>query len=116
MLELKTSKRQLLSGAQRVQLRALPTGDLENIERRASSAYIELKEAWHFNYVITSHDGEDSENWDAFYYLVGDARKTLLTFADLVGGKAPPLAGDFQKEISHVPRNDAWSRQSGSNR
>jgi guanylate kinase len=105
MSELKTSKRrELLSGAQRVQLRALPTGDLENIERRASSAYIELKEAWHFNYVITNHDGEDSESWDAFYYLVGDARKTLLTFADLVGGKAPFPGRRFSKR--DLPRSE----------
>jgi guanylate kinase len=61
--------------------------DLENIERRASSAYTELKEAWHFDYVIPNHDGEDSENWDAFYYPVGDARKALLTFVDLITGK-----------------------------
>ena len=42
--------------------------DLENIERRAAGAYTELKEAWRFEYVIPNHDGEDSENWDAFYY------------------------------------------------
>jgi guanylate kinase len=81
-------RRKLLRRTQR-QKGILSLKDLENIERRASSAYTELKEAWHFEYVIPNHDGEDSENWDAFYYLVGDARKTLLTFADLVGGKVP---------------------------
>ena len=35
--------------------------DLENIERRAGSAYAELQEAWHFDYVIPNHDGEDSD-------------------------------------------------------
>ena len=73
--------------------------DLENIERRASSAYTELKEAWHFDYVIPNHDGEDSENWDAFYYPVGDARKTLLTFANVVGGKVSPAVEKWEKGL-----------------
>jgi guanylate kinase len=58
--------------------------DLENIEKRASSAYCELKEAHHFDCIIPNHDGEDSENWDAFYYPVGDARKALLAFVSLL--------------------------------
>lgn len=58
--------------------------DLENIEKRAGSAYAELQEAHHFNHIIPNHDGEDSENWDAFYYPVGDARKALLAFAGLL--------------------------------
>jgi guanylate kinase len=81
-------RRKLLRRTQR-QKGILSLKDLENIERRASSAYTELKEAWHFDYVIPNHDGEDSENWDAFYYPVGDARKTLLTFANLVVSKVP---------------------------
>ena len=48
--------------------------DLEDIEKRASSAYRELQEAWRFDHVIPNHDGEDSDNWEAFYYLIGDAR------------------------------------------
>jgi guanylate kinase len=58
--------------------------DLENIEIRARSAYQELKQGWRFDAVIPNHDGEDSENWDAFYYPVGDARKALLSFAALL--------------------------------
>lgn len=61
--------------------------DLENIEKRAGSAYGELQEAFHFNHIIPNHDGEDSENWDAFYYPVGDARKALLAFAGLLKGE-----------------------------
>ncbi|MDP6439497.1 MAG: hypothetical protein QGH74_07680 [Candidatus Brocadiia bacterium] len=61
--------------------------DLEDIERRATSAYVEMKEAWRFDHVIPNHDGEDSENWDAFYYPLGDARRTLLAFADLLAGR-----------------------------
>jgi guanylate kinase len=58
--------------------------DLENIEKRAGSAFRELQDAHHFQYVIPNHDGEDSENWDAFYYPLGDARKSLLAFVALL--------------------------------
>ena len=83
-------RRKLLRRTQR-QKNILSLKDLENIEKRAASAYTELKEAWLFEYVIPNHDGEDSENWDAFYYPIGDARKTLSAFAQLVGGKVPAL-------------------------
>lgn len=63
--------------------------DLENIEKRASSAYSELSDAHHFQHVIVNHDGEDSDNWDAFYYPLGDARKSLLAFAGLLKGEKP---------------------------
>ena len=33
--------------------------------------------AHHFQHVIVNHDGEDSENWNAFYFPLGDARRTL---------------------------------------
>jgi len=63
--------------------------DLENIEKRASSAYAELKQAYQFEYVIPNHDGEDSENWDAFYYPLGDARSALLSFVALLRQEQP---------------------------
>ena len=63
--------------------------DLENIERRASSAYSEMQEAWRFDYVIANHDGEDSDNWDAFYHPLGDARKSLHAFVALLEGRVP---------------------------
>lgn len=66
---------------------ALSLSDLENIEKRAKSAYTELKDAHYFQYVIPNHDGEDSDNWNAFYHPLGDARKALLTFAALLKGK-----------------------------
>jgi guanylate kinase len=91
-------RRKLLRRTQR-QKSILSLKDLENIERRASSAYSELKEAWHFDYVIANHDGEDSENWDAFYYPVGDARKTLLTFADLVAGKVSAVVEKWEEAL-----------------
>ncbi|HWP96871.1 MAG TPA: hypothetical protein VN426_08460 [Syntrophomonadaceae bacterium] len=58
--------------------------DLENIEKRAKSAAIELGLAWQFDWVIPNHDGEDSENWNAFYYPVGDAWEALQYLASLL--------------------------------
>lgn len=46
--------------------------------------------AWHFQNVIPNHDGEDSDNWDAFYYPIGDARKTLLAFVGLLQSVVQP--------------------------
>lgn len=62
----------------------LSISDLENIEIRAKSAYEELKFTVHFDYVLSNHDGEDSDNWDAFYYPISDARKTLMALVDLL--------------------------------
>ena len=91
-------RRKLLRRTQR-QKNILSLKDLENIEKRVASAYTELKEAWRFEYVIPNHDGEDSENWDAFYYPVGDARKALLAFADLVEGKVSPLVEKWEEHL-----------------
>ena len=66
--------------------------DLENIERRAGSAYKELQDAHRFDHVIPNHDGEDSENWDAFYYPLGDARKALDSFVAILKGEPPAWA------------------------
>jgi len=63
--------------------------DLEEVERRAGSAYAELSEAHHFDHVVPNHDGEDSEHWDAFYHPLGDARSTLLAVAGLLRGETP---------------------------
>lgn len=65
----------------------LSAKDLENIERRAASAYLELQLAYHFDFVIPNHDGEDSENWSDFYYPIGDARRTLFAFVALLEGR-----------------------------
>ena len=77
----------------------LSVKDLENIERRAASAYEELKEAHHFQYVIPNHDGEDSENWYAFYYPLGDARTALNTFIALLEDKNPSTAEIWDKSF-----------------
>jgi len=65
--------------------------DLENIEKRAASAIVELREAWKFDYVIPCHDGEGNDNWDAFYYPIADARKALLAFVSLLRGDETPV-------------------------
>jgi guanylate kinase len=80
-------KRKLLRRTRR-QKGELSLKDLENIEKRAASAYGELQEARHFQLVIPNHDGEDSENWDAFYHPLGDARLALLAFVALLQGHA----------------------------
>ncbi len=63
--------------------------DYENIERRASSAFSELEKAFLFDHVIANHDGEDSEHWNAFFFPVGDARRSLLAFTALIRGQIP---------------------------
>jgi guanylate kinase len=73
--------------------------DLEDIETRASSAYAEMKEAWQFEYVIPNHDGEDSDNWEAFYYPIGDARKALDAVAALIEGVVPSGAEKWGEEL-----------------
>ena len=79
-------RRKLLRRTRR-QKRELSLKDLENIETRASSAYTELKKAHQFQYVIPNHDGEDSENWDAFYHPLSDARRALSAFVALLNGE-----------------------------
>lgn len=77
----------------------LSLNDLENIERRASSAFRELQDAHFFRHVIPNHDGEDSENWDAFYYPLGDARLSLLTFTAILKGEEPIRAEKWEEGL-----------------
>lgn len=87
-------RRKLLRRTQK-QKGNLSLKDLENIEIRAKSAYPELKEAHHFDFVLPNHDGEDSENWNAFYYPIGDARNTLLAVKEII----------TEKKSSHI---ESW--------
>lgn len=77
----------------------LSAKDLEDVEIRASSAYGELQLAWHYQYVIPNHDGEDSDNWEAFYYLIGDARKALDAFAALLKDVVPSGVEKWEKDL-----------------
>lgn len=91
-------RRKLLRRVRR-QKGELSVRDLENVETRASSAFRELQEAWHFQYVIPNHDGEDSDHWEAFYFLIGDARKTLGAFVDLLKGSVPPGVEQWNEKL-----------------
>jgi guanylate kinase len=73
--------------------------DLEEVERRASSAYAELKLARRFGRIIPNHDGEDSENWDAFYYPVGDAFRALGAFVDVLEGRANDYVETWPEDL-----------------
>jgi guanylate kinase len=79
-------RRKLLRRTQK-QKTILSAQDLANIEVRASFAFSEIRQAYHFDYVIPNHDGEDSDNWDAFYYPIADARKTLLCLTAILRGE-----------------------------
>jgi guanylate kinase len=91
-------RRKLLRRTQR-QKGELSAKDLENIERRAGSAYSEMQQAWNFDYVIPNHDGEDSEHWDTFYYPLGDARKSLNAFVALLEGEVPASVERWDAEL-----------------
>lgn len=77
----------------------LSAADLDDVETRASSAYRELQTAWHFQYVIPNHDGEDSDNWEASYYPIGGARKALDSFVGLLQGVVQPSVEKWDKDL-----------------
>ena len=91
-------RRKLLRRTQR-QRGILGLPDLDEVERRSTSAYAELKLAHRFDWVIPNHDGEDSENWDAFYHPVGDAWKTLHALVDLLEGREPRGAEKWHEDL-----------------
>jgi guanylate kinase len=91
-------RRKLLRRTTR-QKHLLSLKDLENIEKRASSAYGELTYAWRFDHVIPNHDGEDSEHWDAFYYPIGDARRALDSLAALLEGKTTAWIERWDRDV-----------------
>ena len=91
-------RRKLLRRTRR-QKGELSLKDLENIEKRAGSAYSELQEAHYFQHVIPNHDGEDSENWDAFYYPLGAARLALLAFVSLLAGETSSRVEHWEEDL-----------------
>ncbi|MEO5331382.1 MAG: hypothetical protein H7839_05110 [Magnetococcus sp. YQC-5] len=86
-------RRKLLHRTMRQKMH-LSLRDLENIEKRCASAFTEMREAWKFDHVIHLHDGEGNENWDAYYYPIGSARKAMLAFASLLRGEDRPAGVD----------------------
>lgn len=91
-------RRKLLRRAE-IQKGLLSLRDLENIERRAASAYREMQLAHHFDAVLPLHDGEGDENWDAFYYPIGDARRALLAFAAILRGEQADIAEKWEVDL-----------------
>jgi guanylate kinase len=91
-------RRKLLRRMQK-QKGILSLKDLEEAERRCQSAYREMQKAHSFEHVLPNHDGEDNDNWDAFYYPVGDAFKTLIALAELLKGKIPDLAEKWEAKL-----------------
>lgn len=91
-------RRKLLRRTQR-QKGLLSLKELSDIETRAQSAYREMQLAWQFDYVIPNHDGEDSENWQQFYYPLGDARRALATFAAILSGGPAPGAEHWEAHL-----------------
>ena len=91
-------RRKLLRRSRR-QKSELSLPDLQNVETRAASAYRELMEAPRFQHVIPNHDGEDSDNWDAFYYPIGDARRAVEAVAALLRGTVPAFVESWEAEL-----------------
>ena len=88
-------RRKLLRRMQR-QKALLSQKDLEEVERRAGSSFRELAMAHHFQHVIVNHDGEDSENWNAFYDRILRAPPSLMDVFEV-------FAHAFQSGCSHKP-------------
>ncbi|NCO33393.1 MAG: hypothetical protein AUJ92_07205 [Armatimonadetes bacterium CG2_30_59_28] len=91
-------RRKLLRRTQK-QKGILSLKDLENIETRCGCAFQELQYAHRFDWVIPNHDGEDSENWDAFYYPVGDARQALLAFVAVLEGQTSERGEKWEEDL-----------------
>lgn len=91
-------RRKLLRRTQR-QKGLLSAKDLENIEKRAGSAPLELQYAVQYDWVIANHDGEDSDNWQAFYYPLGDALRSLHLFAAILKGDIPAGAEQWEEGL-----------------
>jgi guanylate kinase len=91
-------RRKLLRRTQR-QNGVLSGADLADIERRAGNAFEEMKFAAGCDAVIANYDGEDSENWSAFYYPVGAARKTMECFAMLLRGQSCAFAETWPQHL-----------------
>jgi guanylate kinase len=80
----------------------LSLDDLEDIERRATSAWREMREACHFDWVLPNHDGEDSDNWEGFHHPLGDARKALLAFIAILEGESPECPAETWDEDREI--------------
>lgn len=67
-----------------------------------SGGDIVLNLAWRFDYVIPNHDGEDSENWDTFYFPIGEAGRTLEAFIAIIEGRGLAGAEKWEAELVNL--------------
>lgn len=91
--------RRKLTRRTRAQKGALTEDDLVDIEARCGAAFRELAYAPSFDWVLPNHDGEDSENWEAFGTPLGDARRCLEDFAALLRGESPRYAEKWPGDL-----------------
>jgi len=77
----------------------LTPNEVKDIQRRATDAYLELKEAHHFDYIITNHDGEDSVNWERSLLPTGDAGRALDTFVAILTNKQYPNIEKWEENL-----------------
>jgi guanylate kinase len=71
----------------------------QNINVRAEEAYVELTEAWRFDYILPNHDGEESENWNLLPHPIGEAAKTINSFYQILIGKCPANIEKWSKKL-----------------
>ena len=77
----------------------LDSQGIKDIQRRATDAYLELKEAHHFDYIIPNHDGEDSDNWEKSLLPSGDAGRALDTLAAILTNKFHPNIENWEENL-----------------
>jgi len=77
----------------------LDSNQMEDIQRRAADAYLELKEAHHFDHIIPNHDGEDSDNWERSLLPSGDAGRALDAFAAILSNKSHPNIENWDENL-----------------
>ena len=75
------------------------TTDIKDIQQRAIDAYHELREAYHFDFIIPNHDGEDSNNWDNLLLPSGDAGRALDTLAAILTNKTHPNIEKWEENL-----------------
>ncbi len=88
-------RRKLMNRTRRQKI-DLSLSDLQDIERRATAALAEMREAAHYDHVIPLYDGEGDDNWDTYFYPIGSARLALEAFAALLRGETPALVEEWE--------------------
>ena len=53
----------------------------------------------YFEFVIPNYDGEDSDNWEAFYCPLGDARRAFLAVVAPLRGESPTGVERWEEDL-----------------